>query len=365
MTLDRVRTTVAPPLLAIVFSALLCGVALFVSGANPGSALAAMLGQVGQSTTAVDILNSAGTYYFVALAAAIGFQMNLLNIGIEGQYRLAVCCAAIVGGAVDLPYGLHVLVILAAAALVGAAWSGVAAILKVTRGVNEVISTIMLNAIATGVIAYLMRPSVFGVTSGNNLSTEPIAPSGLVPGIDLGGRGEVFGLVFLAVALGVGYGVMMNRTRFGFELKASGESPAAAGAGGVSAKRMVLTAMLLSGALAGLAGLPELLGRDEAFRVNFPQGYGFTGLAIALLGRNHPVGMAFGCLLWAFLDRSALALDNAGVPREITTIMQGSIVLSVVVAYAIVRRLDLAATQRRVGRELGRTPVTASSGGPS
>lgn len=361
-TLLRLRGTLLPPLLAIAFSALLCGVALLVSGANPLGAVAAMVSQVGERTTAVDILNSAGVYYFVAVAAAIGFQMNLLNIGIEGQYRLAVCAAAIVGGAVDLPVVLHVLLIVFVAMLVGAAWSGIAAILKVTRGVNEVISTIMLNAIATGVIAFLLRPENFGVVTGNNLSTAPIALSGLVPGIDLGGRGEIFGLVFLAAAVGLGYGVLMNRSRFGFELKASGESPTAASAGGVNAKKMVLAAMLLSGAVAGLAGLPELLGRDEAFRVNFPQGYGFTGLAIALLGRNHPVGMAFGCLLWAFLDRSALALDNAGVPREIVTIMQGSIVLSVVVAYAVVRRFELAATQRRVGRQLAERPSPAGVG---
>ena len=115
---------------------------------------------------------------------------------------------------------------------------------------------------------------------------------------------------------------------------------------------MVIVALLLSGAVAGLVGLPELLGRDFAYTLTSPTGYGFTGIAIALLGRNHPVGIAFGALLWAFLDKSALALDNVGVPREIVLIMQGSMVLSVVVAYEIVRRYELAAEQRRVAAQL-------------
>ena len=159
-------------------------------------------------------------------------------------------------------------------------------------------------------------------------------------------------MVFVAAALGVGYSFLLNRTRFGFELKASGESPTAATAGGVDARRMVIVALVLSGAVAGLVGLPELLGRDFAYTLTSPQGYGFTGIAVALLGRNHPVGIALGALLWAFLDKSALALDNVGVPREIVLIMQGSVVLSVVVAYEIVRRYELAAEQRRVAAQL-------------
>jgi simple sugar transport system permease protein len=159
-------------------------------------------------------------------------------------------------------------------------------------------------------------------------------------------------MVAVAALLGLGYWFLLNRTRFGFELKASGESPTAATAGGVDARRMVIIALVLSGAVAGLVGLPELLGRDFAYTLTSPQGYGFTGIAVALLGRNHPLGIALGALLWAFLDKSALALDNVGVPREIVLIMQGSVVLSVVIAYEIVRRYELAAEQRRVAAQL-------------
>ncbi|HEY8373059.1 MAG TPA: ABC transporter permease [Pseudonocardiaceae bacterium] len=365
--MGTLRGRLLPPLLAIVFSALLCAVTLLISGANPGRALGAMVGQVGEGTTAVDIVNSAATYYLAALAVAIGFQMNLFNIGVEGQYRVAAVVAAIVGASIQLPAGLHALVIILVAMLTGALYAALPAILKVTRNVHEVISTIMLNAIAGGIIAYLIRQDTFGVLRGNNIGTAEIPESGWVPGIPLGDAGTLFGLVLLAVALGVGYWVMMNRTRFGFELRASGESPTAATAGGVNARRMILVAMLLSGAVAGLVAMPELLGRDHTYLITSPAGYGFTGIAIALLGRNHPAGIAFGALLWAFLDKSALALDNVGVPREIVTIMQGSIVLSVVVAYEVVRRFELAAEQRRVGRQLGATnggsaePVSAAS----
>jgi general nucleoside transport system permease protein len=349
---NRARTVLLPPVLAVVFAALLCAVALLISGDSPLTAARVMITQVGQGTTAVDIVNSAAIYYIAGLAVAIGFQMKLFNIGIEGQYRLAACVAAIVGGSLVLPPVLHTLVIILVGALVGAVWAGIPALLKAYRGVSEVISTIMLNFIATGLIAFLISPDAFGVLQGNNISTDPIEPSGWFPGIPLGSSGTVFGMVFVAAALGLAYGFMLNRTRFGFELKASGESPTAATAGGVDARRMVIVALVLSGAMAGLIGLPELLGRDHAYTLTSPQGYGFTGIAVALLGRNHPVGIAFGALLWSFLDKSALALDNVGVPREIVLIMQGSVVLSVIIAYEIVRRYELAAEQRRVAAQL-------------
>ncbi|WP_433870080.1 ABC transporter permease [Saccharopolyspora sp. CA-218241] len=347
------RARLLPPALAIVFSAVLCSAVLLFSGADPVATLAEMIGRVGRGGTAVDILNTAAAYYLVAIAAAIGFQMNLLNIGIEGQYRLAACVAAIVGGAISLPFGLHAVVVVVVGAATGALWCGIAALLKVYRGVSEVISTIMLNTLSIGVIAYLVQ--TFGELRGNTLGTAAIPPSGQVPGLSFGSAGTVFGLVLLSVAIGVGYALLRDRTRYGFDLRATGLSPTAAKAGGVDSKKMVLTAMLLSGAIAGLAGLPEILGRDHTFTINFPTGYGFAGLAIALLGRNHPVGVAFGALLWSFLDKSSLTLDNIGVPKEIVIILQGTIVLSVVVAYELVRRRELAAEQRRVGRALAAT----------
>lgn len=221
----RLRGTVVAPVLAIATSALLCGLALIISGGNPASAFTTMVSHVGKGNVAVDIVNSAAVYYLAALAVAIGFRMNLFNIGVEGQYRVGAIVAAVVGGAVVLPPVLHTLLILLVAASAGALWASVPALLKVTRGVHEVISTIMMNAIAFGVAAYLMSRDRFGHLVGSNVSTEPIAESAWVPGLTIDGRGTIFGLVLLAVAAGVGYGFLMNRTRFGFELRAAGESP--------------------------------------------------------------------------------------------------------------------------------------------
>ena len=312
-----------------------------------------MITQVGEGTTAVDIVNSAAVYYLAALAVAIGFQMKLFNIGIEGQYRLAACVAAIVGGAVALPPVLHTLVILARRRAdrcgVGRHRGAAQGLPRGQRGHLDDHAELRRDGPDR-------LPDQHGrvrrAARQQHLHRSRSPPSGRVPGIPFGGSGTLFGLIFLAAALGVGYWFLLERTRFGFDLKASGESPTAAAAGGVNARRMVIIALLLSGAVAGLVGLPELLGRDLAYTLNSPTGYGFTGIAIALLGRNHPVGMALGALLWAFLDKSALALDNVGVAREIVLIMQGSIVLSVVVAYEIVRRYELAAEQRRVAAQL-------------
>lgn len=359
----KLRSALLAPALAIAFSAVLCAVALLISGANPADALVAMVSQVGELNIAVNIVNAAAVYSIAAVAAAIGFKMNLLNIGIEGQYWVAGIVAAIVGASVTLPGFLHVPVILVTAMVTGALWVAVPAILKVTRGVHEVISTIMLNGIAIGLVAYLITTQNFGVLHGNEIFTEDIPESGWVSGFSIGGE-EIYGLIVLAVLVSVVYWFALTYTRFGFELTASGGSLTAAAAGGVNAKRMIMVALLVSGAVAGLIAMPEILGAHHRFSTHVTQGIGFSGLAIALLGRNHPVGIWFGALLWAFLDKSKLALDDVGVPQEIATIMQGTIVMSVVIAYEVVRRFDVKAEQRRVGRALGRTePVPATTGG--
>ena len=147
------RTKVLPPLLAIVFSLLICSIALLISGSNPLQAYGTMVGQLFKGTTAVDTVNLATVYYLSGLAVAIGFQMNLFNIGVEGQYRFAAVVAAIIGGALSLPPVLHTVVIILVAALAGMLYAALPAVLKVTRGVSEVISTIMLNAIVAGIAA--------------------------------------------------------------------------------------------------------------------------------------------------------------------------------------------------------------------
>lgn len=357
---ERVMLAVAAPALAVLVAMVLSSVIVLASGKNPLDAFRLMAEYAANADIQVLILNRATTYYLAAIAVAIGFRMNLFNIGVDGQYRVAAFSAAAVGGAVALPGPLHIALILVVAVLVGGAWAGIAGLLKVNRGVSEVVSTIMLNAIATYLLSYLIQPSVLGnqPKGSNNLTTTPLKESAWFPGIGVRSGGqtyELWGFVFVAVALGVAFHYMLNRTTFGFDLRAAGASESAAVASGVDTKKMVLISMLISGGLAGLIGMPQLLGDSHQYSLDFPAGIGFTGIAVALLGRNSPVGIAFAALLWAFLDRSAPNLDFNGYEKEIATIMQGLIVLSVVVAYEVVRRYGLRRQQQRVGEELAAT----------
>ncbi|MGH8867829.1 MAG: ABC transporter permease [Actinomycetes bacterium] len=368
-TPERILLGLAAPVLAIVVAGLLTSLVLVVSGDSPFAVFSSMIDYGENPDTIVAVINRATTYYLSAVAVAIGFKMKLFNIGVDGQYRLAALLAAAVGGAVDLPAPLHVLLIVVVAVLVGGMWAGIAGLLRVTRGVSEVISTIMLNFIATGIIAYLLHTDrlAVAIAGSNNIGTKPIPPSGRVGGIDLipGANTEVFGFVVVAVLVGIAYWVLLNRTRFGFDLRAAGSSATAAVASGVNVKKMIVAAMALSGAVAGLVGMPQLLGASYTYALDFPAGLGFTGIAIALLGRNHPVGIAFSALLFAYLDRSAQILDFESVPPEVILIMQGLIVLSVVVAYEVVRRFGLAQQQKKVGEQLAEDEPGPAPGGPS
>ncbi|MFD5471448.1 ABC transporter permease [Streptomyces sp. NPDC127105] len=353
---ERVLLAVAGPVIALVAAILLTSVVLIASGKSPIEPYTLMLEQASYSDVQVLIINQASMYYLAALAVAVGFRMNLFNIGVDGQYRLAAMMTAVVGAHLALPSFLQIPTLLLVGMLTGALWAGVAGLLKVTRGVSEVVATIMLNAIATSLIGYLTLSDVFGVQVGNNMTTGTMKESGWVSGIDLGSDvGQIYGLVFLAVAMGVIYWIVLNRTRFGFDLRATGASESAAAASGVNAKKMVLTAMLISGAVAGLSGLPLLLGDAHTYSLSFPTGLGFTGITIALLGRNNPVGIAFAALLIAFLDKASPALDYAtpvAYEKEIATIMQGLIVFAVVISYEAVRQWGLRRQQKQVGAEL-------------
>jgi general nucleoside transport system permease protein len=355
--LKKALFTLAAPVLALLFALLVTSVILLISGHQPIPAFQSMWDYGTTQSSLVNTVNLSITYYLAAVAAAIGFRMNLFNIGVDGQYRIAALLAAAVGGALHLPSILHVAIILLVAMIAGAAWAALAGLLKARRGVSEVISTIMLNYIATGVIAYLLTPDRLAVpvAGSNNIGTRPIPSSGQVPGFAIFGQanGKIEGLLFLAVAVGIGYWFLLGRTRFGYDLRATGRSEPAAVASGVNVKRMIVMAMVISGAVAGLVGMPQLLGEVHSYGTDFPTGLGFTGISIALLGRNSAVGMAAGALLWAFLDTSRLILDFNGISKGVITLMQGIAVLSVVIAYELVRRYRLTQQQRDVGRQLG------------
>lgn len=349
----RIALRVGAPIIALVIALVITMIVLRAAGVDPFNAISSMIDYGTTSSSIVEILNRATGYYLSAVAVAIGFRMALFNIGVDGQYRMAAMLSAVLGGAVALPAPFGQILVIVAAMLIGGAWAAIAGLLKVTRGVSEVISTIMLNAIATGLIAYLLNPARLAEVrpGSNNVATTPVAASGRVPGFELAG-GTVFGLIVLAAIVGIAFHVVINRTRFGYDLRISGLSPTAAAASGVDSKRMVVTTMVLSGVVAGLVGMPELLGASYQYSLNFPAGLGFTGIAIALLGRNNPFGIGLAALLFSFLDQSSDVLQLNDVPKEIVLVMQGTVVLTVVIVYELVRRFEITMQQRTVAAEL-------------
>ncbi len=348
MNIRKMLLSLLAPASAIVFALLVASLALWAVGRNPLDAFSSMWDFATTTTSVASIINRAIPLYIAAVAVAVGFQMGLFNIGVEGQYLLAALFAGWVGGNIGLWQPLHIAVVILVAIFVGAIWAGIAGFLKITRGVHEVISTIMLNFIAFSVIAYFLLNWFRDDPTSLNLKTPVFPESGKIPdlnwlftmfGFDEPGGIALQGFLVVAIGIGIFYYMLVKRTRFGFELRASGMNPGAARLSGVAPKKMVLTTMLISGGVAGMVGLSTMFGNLHAYTQDFPRNFGFTGIAVALLGRNSAVGMAFGALLFGFMERSALILDLEDTPKEVVQIMQGVVVLAVVIAYEVVNRM--------------------------
>jgi general nucleoside transport system permease protein len=371
----RVGLSLLGPVLAVLVALVISAVVIALIGEDPLEAFGVMV-DLGDSPSQqvqsiVVILNRAVPLFLAGLAVAVAFRMGLFNIGVEGQYRLATILAAAAGALVVLPAPLHLLLIVVVAVVVGALWAGIVGVLKVTRGVSEVISSIMLNFIALGLASYLLTGPLRGSPPGASIiTTSEIPESGRVPSLNglLTGlglaepRSGLYGFLLVAVVVGVVVAVLLQRTRFGFDLRATGLSASAATASGVDAKGMVVKTMLISGGIAGLIGLPDLLGSQYDYGTEFTAGLGFLGIAVALLGRSTPLGIALAALLFAFLDRAALPLQFADIPSSVVTIIQGTIVLAVVVANEIARRLALHSAER-AGASAGPGPDAGGGGG--
>jgi len=351
----RLTYALAAPLLAAAISLVVSSIALLLVGKSPATAYRAMWESLDSADALVTVLNVAAPYYVMGLAVALGFKMGLFNIGADDQYRLGALMAAAVGAAVTLPAPLHVLLIVVVAMAVAGAYAGVAGVLKVTRGVNEVVSTIMLNFIATGITAYLLTVYLRDKRVRLQSETKSIKPSGWLPSLNraLGWVGYhlpsgtvLEGFIVIAALTGVGFYLLLSRTRFGFDLRATGANPWAARSSGVNANGMIMKTIVLSGAIAGLAGMGPLLSEIHKYGDTFPTALGFTGIAVALLGRNSPTGIAVGALVWAAIEQASRGLAQAGIPPEIGKILQGTLLLSAVVAFEVVRRYGQAAEVR-------------------
>lgn len=344
----KIILALAAPVSAAVVSIIISSLALLATKKSPFEAFKTMWEFGSTTSSVIETLNISTSYYIAAIAIAITFRAGLFNIGVEGQLRLAALFACYLGAMFTLPPILHVLAIFLIAMTVGGLWAAIAGVLKVKRGVNEVISTIMLNSIAGGLSAYLLsKHFTVKIEGSNNLTTKVLPPSGHMPNLNFitdhldknatQGRG-IYGMFILAIALGIAFWWVVNRTRFGFELRASGINPIAARVSGVNSKRMIVIAMISSGAIAGLSGLPTVLAETHAYNLGFRAGLGFSAIAVALLGRNGAIGMAFSSLLFSFLEVSSRSLDLIDIAPETYYIMQGSILLSSVIAFEVVSR---------------------------
>lgn len=354
--LRRLGPGLLSPLLALGLAGVIVSVIMLLTGDDVAGFWGVMT-TVPAPRGLVGILNQSAVLYLSGVAAAIGFRMNLFNIGVEGQYRIAALAAGAFAGQAWLPGYLNTAVAVLVAMLAGALWAGIAGILRAYRGVSEVISTIMLNAIAGSLIGYLITR--IGRVEGASRSTQPVPEGSRVGTIPVfpDSVTELYGLSLLAVVVGVVFWLVLNRTRFGFDLRAAGASQSAAVASGVDTRKMIVVTMLLSGAIAGLVGLPVIFSQAYNFGSSFQTGLGFAGIAVALLGRNHPLGIAAAALLFAYLSQQANLLNiRAGISPDIVAVTQGVVVMSVVIVYEVVRRARVRREQAAVAASLDPGP---------
>lgn len=351
-----------PPLVAVVSAMAVTSLVILISGGSAADFISTIFSMPNERVQ-LTIINQSAMLSIAAIAAAIGFRMGLFNIGVEGQYIVGSCAGAFFAGSGLVAGPLNILATLVVAAAAGAAYASIAGLLKVFRGVSEVISAIMLNYIALTMAGYLVTK--YGQESGYTYTTETLPLDAQPLGFKIfpDAPGDVWALSSLAIVIGIGYWFLISRTRFGFELRVTGESSTAALASGVNVKRMTLVTMALSGAVAGLVWMPAYFGSVHTFGPpeNFQAGLGFLGLAVALLGRNRTLGIFFGAILFAFLSGQSNALQSAGIAKDVIDITQGITVLAVVVAYEVVGRRRARAEAERVSRQLEAERAEATS----
>jgi len=259
------------------------------------------------------------------LSVALAFQAGLFNIGGAGQLMMGAAAAGYVGFTVDLPALVHLTLALLAGMAAGMVWAGVAGFLKARTGAHEVISTIMLNFVALRVLDYLLNTDTFQREGRNDPISKVIDESARLP--ELPGP---FGHLGLLLALALGYGVwwLLNRSTVGFRLRGVGANPNAAKTAGMSVGATYVLAMALAGALAGLAGTVNLLGRPPfALQGGFYRSLGFDAIALALLGRSKPGGVVGAALLFGALRAGSTGMQAAtSTPVDIIVVIQALII---------------------------------------
>ncbi len=327
------------PVACLLVALLAAGVVVAAVGQNPVKVLSVLVnGAFGTPRGISYTLYYATTFIFTGLAVAVAFHGGLFNIGAEGQALMGGLGTGLVALWLGptLPGWLLLPLMLLAGALFGVAWAAVPAVLQAYRGSHVVITTIMFNFIASSLMVYVLvnyiRPA--GMMS---VESAPFAPAAKLAsmtdflahvGIDWPSS-PLNTSVFLALLAAVGVYFYLWRTRAGYRLRAVGSSAGAATFAGINAKHQVVIAMALSGALAGLVGMNEIAGVSGKLLLEFVAGAGFTGIAVALMGRNHPVGIVLASVLFGalFQGGAEVAFEVPGFSRDMVVMVQGFIVL--------------------------------------
>jgi general nucleoside transport system permease protein len=337
--LPRWADLVLLPAINLAVALLVAGLVVLLVGQDPAQVLALLVkGAFGSRVGVSYTLYYATTFVFTGLAVAVAFHGGLFNIGGEGQAMMGGLGAALAALALGehLPAWALLPLMVVAAALFGTAWAAVPGALQAWRGSHVVITTIMFNFMASALMAYLLV-NVLKPPGTMTVESRSFAPSALMPGVHqaLEAVGVEWprsplnlSVVVAALAL-VGVQLYLWRLRAGYALRAVGHAPEAAHYAGIRPRAQIMAAMMLSGALAGLVGINEIAGVHGRLLLDFVAGAGFTGIAVSLIGRNHPVGILLASLLFGALYQGGaeIAFEIAGFSRDMVFTLQGLIVL--------------------------------------
>jgi general nucleoside transport system permease protein len=337
----RIEEAVLPPLVALLLAAVVGDVLILTFGQSPGAVYRLLLeGTWGNAYGFGQVLYNATTLVFTGLAVGLGLRAGLFNIGAESQLAAGGFCAALVGLALPpgIPSLLCLPIFLLAAALGGCVVGAVPGVLKARFGAHEVIVTIMLNFIVLALLNYLTSTRLH---VPDTLHTAEIG-SGTLPRVSdyvpsfQGSAANV--TLILAAVTAIAFGWFLFRTRRGFELRAVGLQPHAAEYAGVNVGTVTWRALAMSGAIAGIGGLNYVLGYKHYYEEGFATGAGFLGIAVAIVGRSHPIGICVAALLFATLSQGGLAV-NALVPKQMVDVLQAVVILAVATSVPEVRQL--------------------------
>lgn len=331
------------PFLAILTAVVVGGIIIASVRGNPFLAYFGLIqGSFGSTRALSETAVWATPYIFAGLAVALAFKGGLFNIGAEGQLAIGAVVAALIGYAlpewlgVNIPLIIHLPLAILAGMAGGAFWASIVGFLKAYTGGHEVINTIMMNYIALNTISFLLNGPMKDRDPNNVIARTPlIADSARMPAIFEGLRVHWGFVLALLVAFGVWW--MLNKSTLGFEIRTVGANPDAAKYAGINVKRTIILTMALSGMLAGLAGTIEVTGLNYRHELGFSIGYGFDAIAIALLGKSHPLGVVLASILFAAMRNGATRMQFlTQMPVDLISMLQ-ALILLFVAADAIVR----------------------------